>query len=56
LDKFANVLITIAREAVEQPALLHGAPVNAPLRRLDEVRAARELVLSWKPAVDTDGS
>ena len=28
--------------------LLHDAPVSAPVRRLDEVRAARRLVLRWE--------
>mgnify|MGYP005852779017 FL=1 len=38
----------IAQEARETPQLLHDAPVNAPMGRLDEVRAARNLVLRWK--------
>jgi glycine dehydrogenase subunit 2 len=55
LDRFADALLAIAREAREQPELLHDAPHKAPLRRLDEVRAARELVLSWQPpAFDTE--
>jgi glycine dehydrogenase subunit 2 len=45
LDAFADALIQIAAEAREQPELLKDAPHNAPMRRLDEVRAARELVL-----------
>ncbi|MHB1317310.1 MAG: aminomethyl-transferring glycine dehydrogenase subunit GcvPB [Anaerolineae bacterium] len=54
LDRFAQALKSIAREAVEEPALLHDAPVNAPLRRLDEVRAARELILTWTPEHERD--
>jgi glycine dehydrogenase subunit 2 len=49
LDAFAEALLTIAREAQTDPDLLHAAPHCAPMRRLDEVRAARELVLRWKP-------
>jgi glycine dehydrogenase subunit 2 len=45
LDAFADALIQIAQEAREQPELLKEAPHSAPMRRLDEVRAARELVL-----------
>ena len=41
LDGFAEALRSIAREAREQPELLHDAPLNAPVRRLDEV-AGRE--------------
>lgn len=45
LDAFADALIQIAREARETPDLLHSAPHKAPLGRLDEVRAARDLIL-----------
>jgi glycine dehydrogenase subunit 2 len=37
----------VAREAAEHPDLLHEAPVTAPVRRLDEARAARHLKLRW---------
>ncbi len=47
LDHFAEAMEQIAREAVESPDLLHGAPHTAPVQRLDEGRAARELVLRW---------
>ncbi|MGA2761809.1 MAG: aminomethyl-transferring glycine dehydrogenase subunit GcvPB [Spirochaetia bacterium] len=43
LDRFADALLQIAREAGEHPELLHDAPHSSPVRRLDEVRAAREL-------------
>src|SRR5512135_1381647 len=45
LDAFADVMLKIAQEAKENPQLLHDAPHNAPMRRLDEVRAAKQLVL-----------
>ena len=50
LDGFAAALVAIAREAREQPDLLHGAPHTLPVRRLDEVRAARQPDLAWRPA------
>jgi glycine dehydrogenase subunit 2 len=43
LDRFGEAMHRIAREARESPALLHEAPHAAPTRRLDEVKAAREL-------------
>jgi glycine dehydrogenase subunit 2 len=43
LERFSAALHEIAREAVTDPALLHDAPHAAPVRRLDEVKAAREL-------------
>jgi glycine dehydrogenase subunit 2 len=50
LDAFADALIKIAAEAKEQPDLLHGAPHETPFGRMDEVKAARELVLCcWLP-------
>jgi glycine dehydrogenase subunit 2 len=50
LDGFVAALVAIAREAREQPDLLHGAPHTLPVRRLDEVRAARQPDLAWRPA------
>ncbi len=47
LDAFAAALLAIAGEARSDPELLHQAPHKAPVRRLDEVRAARELILHW---------
>lgn len=45
LDRFCDAMLRIAEEARTQPELLKEAPHNAPMRRLDEVKAARELVL-----------
>jgi len=50
LDAFADAMLQVAREAEEDPALLHDAPVTTPVRRLDEAKAARELKLRWDPA------
>ncbi|RRR69400.1 MAG: glycine dehydrogenase subunit 2 [Candidatus Viridilinea halotolerans] len=47
LDAFIDTMRTIAREAVETPELLHEAPTKAPVRRLDEVRAARQPILRY---------
>jgi glycine dehydrogenase subunit 2 len=49
LDVFAEALITIAKEAHEQPDLLTSAPHHAPVSRLDEVSAAKQLVLCCRP-------
>jgi glycine dehydrogenase subunit 2 len=48
LDAFAEALRQIAEEARSDPDLLHKAPHSAPVGRLDEVRAARELILRWE--------
>jgi glycine cleavage system P protein (glycine dehydrogenase) subunit 2 len=45
LDAFIEAMRQIAKEAVSDPALLQTAPHTAPVKRLDEVKAARDLVL-----------
>jgi glycine dehydrogenase subunit 2 len=47
LDHFAGVMERIADEARENPDLLLEAPVNTPVRRLDEAAAARAPDLCW---------
>jgi len=50
LDRFADTLIKIAQEAKSDPDLLHNAPQKTKFGRMDEVKAARELVLCcWLP-------
>lgn len=54
LDRFAEVLLRIAREAAEDPELLHGAPYSTPVRRLDESAAVKNPDLAWRPEGDRD--
>jgi len=53
LDAFAEVLLTIAKEAQTEPELLKTAPHKTPVGRLDEVKAAKELVLCCAVGVET---
>ena len=48
LDHYADILLRIAEEAHTHPDLLHDAPRNAPVRRLDEVTAARKPILRYE--------
>jgi glycine dehydrogenase subunit 2 len=48
LDAFAAVMLKIAEEARTNPELLHDAPHNTPVGRLDEVAAARSPVLCYR--------
>jgi glycine dehydrogenase subunit 2 len=48
LDAFADALIEIAREADSDPELVKAAPHTAPVRRLDEAKAARQPNLRWR--------
>ncbi len=50
LDGFVAAMAEILAEAEATPDLVHAAPHTLPVRRVDEVRAARELDLAWRPA------
>ena len=49
LELFAKALAEVAREAQEDPDVLHEAPLTTPRRRLDEVAAVRNLILRYEP-------
>ncbi len=49
LDGFVAALVAIREEARTNPSLVKGAPHTMPVRRLDDVRAARQLDLAWRP-------
>lgn len=49
MDAFIAAMKQIAREAEENPQLILEAPHTAPVRRLDEAQAARNLDLAWTP-------
>ena len=48
LDAFVDAMVAIREEAKADPAKLKGAPYTLPVRRLDDVRAAKQLDLAWK--------
>jgi glycine dehydrogenase subunit 2 len=50
LDAFVGAMAEILREAASEPDTLRQAPHRMPVRRLDDVRAARELDLAYRPA------
>ncbi|MDD5712311.1 MAG: aminomethyl-transferring glycine dehydrogenase subunit GcvPB [Smithellaceae bacterium] len=47
LDDFCTAMIAIAAEAKENPELVKSAPLSTPVRRLDEVLAARKPDVCW---------
>ncbi|MCP4699900.1 MAG: glycine dehydrogenase subunit 2 [Gammaproteobacteria bacterium] len=51
LDAFIAAMQEIQGEAETDPEQLKNAPCSLPVRRLDEVKAARELDIVWRPAV-----
>ncbi len=48
IDEFISVMKKIAVEAKETPELLKQAPTQTPIRRTDEVFAAKEMIFSYK--------
>lgn len=49
LDAFVISMKEILREIEQEPDMVKGAPHNMSVRKLDDVKAARELDLAWKP-------
>jgi glycine dehydrogenase subunit 2 len=47
LDDFCDAMLAIAREAAEDPDVVHGAPHSRPVGRLDEVKAAKRAVVRY---------
>jgi glycine dehydrogenase subunit 2 len=52
LDGFVDAMAHILQEAKDNPELLKEAPHTQPVRRLDEVRAAKQLDLAWSPVAE----
>src|SRR5271170_1710536 len=51
LDHFCDAMIAIRGEMAQDPEKLQSAPHTMPVRRLDDVRAVKQLDLAWKPPV-----
>jgi glycine dehydrogenase subunit 2 len=47
LDAFADAMVAIAQEAVDDPHVIREAPHGRPVRRLDEVKAAKRAVVKY---------
>jgi len=47
LDAFVEAMTKIKEEAINNPDILHGAPHNTPVRRLNEALAAKQLKVKW---------
>lgn len=52
VDRFVEALIEIREEAKVDAEKVKGAPYTTPVRRLDDVKAARQLDLAWKLSID----
>jgi glycine dehydrogenase subunit 2 len=49
LDGFVAAMTAVQEEAERDPERVRGAPWTLPVRRLDDVRAAKQLDLTWTP-------
>jgi len=48
IDGFVEAMAAILKEAIETPELVKSAPLTMPIKRLDDVKAARDLNLAWR--------
>ena len=48
LDAFVDAMLAIAAEAAESPSSCNDAPHSRPVRRLDEVKAAKRAVVTYR--------
>ncbi len=48
LDHFIDVMLKIKQEAAENPELLRTAPHDTAVGRIDEVKAAKDMILKWQ--------
>ncbi len=48
LDQFIDIMKRIHKEVDDNPDILKSAPHNTPVRRLDEIKAIKELKVRWK--------
>ncbi len=53
LDQFIHAMKSIAEESAASPETVKSAPHNTRVRRLDEVTAARNPILRWKPSTNS---
>ena len=49
LDRFCDAMTAIRREMELDPEKLRSAPHTMPVRRLDDVRAVKQLDVAWRP-------
>jgi len=52
IDKFIEIMIKINNEIKENLQIIKNSPHNAPVKRVDEIKAARCLNLAWKKTGD----
>ncbi|MGA9341609.1 MAG: aminomethyl-transferring glycine dehydrogenase subunit GcvPB [Rhodanobacteraceae bacterium] len=56
LDNFVEVMAGLLKLASDDPQALRDAPLTTPVRRLDDVKAARDLDLAWRDPESSESS
>lgn len=56
LDGFVDALVKIREEMKDNPTIVQNAPYTLPVKRLDDVKAARELNLTWQSQLTSEES
>lgn len=54
IDEFIQVMRRIAKEAIETPDIVKSAPHDAPIRRVDDVLAAKNPILTYKQLLNDE--
>ncbi len=54
IESFCEAMLEIAAEVENDPELVRSAPHETPVRRVDEVRAARKLITRWTPEKEAE--
>jgi glycine dehydrogenase subunit 2 len=52
LDDFINAMLEIAEEVINNPEIVTTAPYQTPVRRVDDVKAVKELNVKWEKKVN----
>ncbi|MCK7486314.1 MAG: hypothetical protein MZU97_12745 [Bacillus subtilis] len=55
LDEFIAIMKKVAEEAKTDPELLKRAPTTTPVTRIDEVYAAKKMILTYQDFIAENG-
>jgi glycine dehydrogenase subunit 2 len=56
LDLFVDAMVSIRDQAYSDPEVVKAAPLTMPVKRLDDVRAAKQPDLVWRPKRDSNSA
>jgi glycine dehydrogenase subunit 2 len=56
IDNFIKIMRTIAEEASHQPDIVKSAPSKTPIRRVNDILAAKHPILTWRSLLDKNNN